>query len=115
MFVTALHQLNSPQNVAMIVRSHVAFGGNKLVFIGQELPWKFKKGTQGFSRKLEKKCEIIYLNTMGDFISWCKNSVIIPLAIEISSSSKPLPNFQFPERTALLFGNEGNGEVRRCY
>lgn len=67
MFVTALHQLNSPQNVGMIVRSHVAFGGDKLIFIGQELPWKFKKSTQAFSRQLEKKCEILYLNTMTIF------------------------------------------------
>jgi len=54
-FCTVLHKLKSPQNVGMIVRSHVANNGAEIVFVGNDLPWEFKKGSQSFSRKLEKK------------------------------------------------------------
>lgn len=62
MFATILRELQSPKNVGMIIRSHVALGGGPLVFLGYESPWKFKKGTQAFSRKLEKKCEILNID-----------------------------------------------------
>ncbi|MDH5764240.1 MAG: TrmH family RNA methyltransferase [Nitrospinota bacterium] len=35
MFLTVLHQLKSPENVGMIVRSHVAFGGDKVILSGK--------------------------------------------------------------------------------
>jgi tRNA(Leu) C34 or U34 (ribose-2'-O)-methylase TrmL len=41
MFCTALYHLKSPQNVGMIVRAHVAFGGQELLFIGRDRPWRF--------------------------------------------------------------------------
>jgi len=53
-FNTVLFQVFSPQNVGMIIRSHVAFGGKALIFVGYDKPWSFKTGTHGFSRKLEK-------------------------------------------------------------
>jgi hypothetical protein len=55
MFWTALNELKSPENAGMIVRSHVAFGGEELVVIGTE-PWQFKKRAQSFSRRLEHLC-----------------------------------------------------------
>ena len=84
MFLTVLHQLKSPENVGMIVRSHVAFGGDKVIFVGQDLPWRFKKSTQAFSRKLEKRCEILYLKTDDDFFLWCEAKHFSPVAIEIA-------------------------------
>jgi hypothetical protein len=35
MFATVLHNLKSPENKGIIVRTHMAFGGEKLVIIGQ--------------------------------------------------------------------------------
>jgi 23S rRNA (guanosine2251-2'-O)-methyltransferase len=49
MFCTVLNRLKSPTNVGMIVRSHVAFGGQQVVFIGDDKPWEFRKGSQSFS------------------------------------------------------------------
>ena len=45
MFWTVENELKSPENAGMIVRSHVAFGGQEIVIIGSE-PWRFKKRAQ---------------------------------------------------------------------
>ena len=118
MFLTVLHQLKSPENVGMIVRSHVAFGGDKVIFVGQDLPWRFKKSTQAFSRKLEKLCEILYLKTDDDFFLWCEANRYSPVAVEIARNAQTLPEYEFPERTALVVGNEAKGLppefIKRC-
>ena len=108
-FATVLHDLRSPVNVGTIVRSHVAFGGSDVVFVGLEKPWRFKRNTQAFSRRLERICDITYLKSDDEFFAWCADSDYSPIAIEISSDSMPLPDFRFPERPALVVGNEGQG------
>lgn len=117
MFCTALHNLKSPENAGIIVRAHVAFGGDKIIVIGSE-PWQFKKRAQAFSRRLEKNCEFIYLKKDDEFFDWCKKEDISPIAIEINSPPTFLPEFKFPERIALVIGNEGKGLsqefLKRC-
>ncbi len=108
MFCTVLYNLKSPENAGIIVRTHVAFGGDKIIVIGSE-PWQFKKRAQAFSRRLEKICEFIYLKKDDEFFDWCKKENIIPIAIEINLPPTFLPKFKFPERTALIVGNEGEG------
>ncbi|MDE1462858.1 TrmH family RNA methyltransferase [Spartinivicinus poritis] len=108
-FCTVLHSLNSPQNVGMIVRSHIAHGGNEIVFIGHELPWQFKKGSQSFSRKLEKQAEIIHLPNPDDVFEWCMANSYTSVAIEIAEQTSLLNQFTFPEKTALIVGNEADG------
>jgi tRNA G18 (ribose-2'-O)-methylase SpoU len=93
----------------MIVRTHVAFGGQEVVFVGSERPWEFRKQSQVFSRKLEKLCELVFIETDEEFFSWCADRQLSTVALEISSDSSPLRNFQFPDRTALVVGNEGKG------
>ena len=88
--VTALHTLKSPQNVGMIVRSHVAFGGAQVLFVGHELPWRFRKGTQAFSRKLERQCEIAHCPGDDDFFAWCAEHSVVPVAVEISPDALPV-------------------------
>ena len=109
MFCTVLHKLKSPENVGMIVRSHVAFGGDKVVFVGHELPWRFRKSTQAFSRKLEKICELVYLREDEEFFKWCHDHNLSSVAIEISPNTSDLRNFEFPQRTALIVGSEAIG------
>ncbi len=109
MFCTVLHELKSPTNVGMIVRSHVAFGGVQIVFVGQNKPWEFRKQSQSFSRKLEKLCEMVFIDTDEDFFAWCAAQNYSSTALEISTSSSPIRNYPFPERTALIVGSEGAG------
>ncbi len=108
-FCTILNSLKSPQNVGVIVRSHVAHGGNDLIFTGQDLPWRFKKGTQAFSRKLEKICEIKHIPDPTKALTWCKANKYSTVAIEIMEDPVFLDEFVFPSRTAIIVGNEGTG------
>ncbi len=108
MFSTVLNDLKSPENVAMIVRSHVAFGGDRLIVIGNR-PWRFKKRAQGFSRRLEKLCSFVYISDENSFFRWAEAEAFVPIAIEITQPPTLLSDFAFPERTALVVGNERTG------
>lgn len=116
-FAMVLHELKSPQNVGMIVRSHVAFGGSSLVLIGPE-PWRFRKGSQAFSRKLERLCDLVFLPDFDSFLGWSERGGWTPVALEISPASVALPQFVMPDRPALVLGNEGSGlppsVLQRC-
>ena len=108
MFCTVLHNLKSPENIGIIVRAHVAFGGDEIIVISST-PWKITKRTQAFSRKLEKLCNLIFFKDDNEFFDWCKKENISPIAIEITSPPNFLPNFKFPKRSAIVVGNEGIG------
>ncbi len=117
MFATVLHHLNSPENVGMVVRAHVAFGGGPLVMIGPD-PWRFKKRCQGFSRRLERVTDILHMPDDDAFFRWCAAEAYVPVAIEISENPVYLPAFRFPDRPAVIVGNEAKGLpaefLRRC-
>ena len=118
MFATVLHNLTSPENTGIIVRNHVAFGGEKLVMIGPD-PWRFKKRTQSFSRRLEKVSNLIHIKDDDAFFLWCKTEQFQPVAIEITENPIYLPSFKFPERPAIIVGHEGKGLspefIKRCH
>lgn len=108
-FCTILNSLKSPQNVGMIIRSHVAYGGSEIIFTGLDHPWNFKKGTQAFSRKLENKCEIIHIPDQYKALEWCKENNYSAVALEIAENSTFLDEFSFPGRSAVIVGNEADG------
>ena len=109
MIVPILHSLKSPVNVGSIVRSHRAFGGTSLVFVGHENPWRFKKSTQAFSRRLERDLDITYLDDDDALLEWCQAQRIASVALEISANATPIDQFVFPDDTALICGNEATG------
>ncbi|MDX1907150.1 MAG: TrmH family RNA methyltransferase [Bacteroidia bacterium] len=108
-FNTVLHLVSSPQNVGMITRSHVAFGGQKLIFVGYDRPWQYRSGTQGFSRKLEATCEVLHFETVAAFLSWSLAESISCIAVEITETAANLPGYPFPETCNLIVGSEKNG------
>ncbi len=108
-FCTIINSLKSPQNVGMIVRSHVAFGGSELIITGHKLPWQFKKGTEAFSRKLEKQCVIKHIPDQFETLQWCKDNNYTSIALEIASPPVFIDEFTFPERVALIVGSESTG------
>ncbi len=109
MFATVLHNLKGPRNVGQILRSHVAFGGGPLLFVGYDEPWDFKKGSTRYSRKLEEHCDIVHLPTDDAFFDWCTRNDYTPVAIEIAKPPVFLAEFEFPDRPALIVGHEGRG------
>jgi len=108
-FDTVLRTLRSPQNVGMIVRSHAAFGGRRVVMVGYEQPWRFGPGTQAFSRRLESTCEFVNLADDDAFFRWCAAEAVAPVAIEVASPPILLNEFRFPQSVALVVGSEGAG------
>ena len=108
-FCTILNALKSPQNVGMILRSHVAYGGSELIFTGQDHPWNFKKGTQAFSRKLENQCDILHIPDQYNALQWCRENNYTSIAVEISENAFFLNEFSFPNCSAIIVGNEARG------
>ena len=108
-FCTVIHSLKSPENVGMIVRSHAAHNGSEIIFTGNELPWAFKKGSQSFSRKLEKQAEIIYIKDPIEAIEYVRKNGYSPIALEIAENSEFLNTFSFPQKVALIVGSEKDG------
>ena len=108
-FATILRGLKSPTNVGSIVRTHVAMGGGPLVMVGYDQPWSFRKGSQAFSRKLEKQCEITYLNEDADLFEWCAKGAWASVAVEIRPEASPISEIAWPERVALILGTESVG------
>ncbi len=109
MFYTVLHQLVDPRNIGMIIRSHVAFGGSGFVFSGYNPPYKFSKKNKAYSRSLEKHCEPLQFAESKDLFAWLKKEDIKSVAIEITKDAVLLPEFTFPEKSAIIFGAESGG------
>lgn len=109
MFHTVLHQLKNPQNIGMIIRSHAAFGGAKLIFSGYEQPYSMRRREKAYSRSLFEKCESMQFKEADDFFIWAKNHSIVTIAIEICDDAKPLPDFDFSGEVAIVMGNESYG------
>jgi len=109
MFATVLHNLRGPRNVGQIIRSHVAYGGGPLLFVGHDEPWDFRKSTSRYSRNLEQDCDILHMPNNDAFFEWCVENNYTPIAIEIADPPRFLANFSFPTRPAIIVGNEGEG------
>lgn len=116
MFWTVLHNLKSPENAGILIRSHLAFGGAQVVVVGRE-PWALKRRAQAFSRRLEHLCEIVRCLDDDAFLTWCTKADAHPVAVEIATPPAFLPDYPFRPRVALIVGNEGRGLpalIERC-
>ncbi|AWV89232.1 hypothetical protein DN745_07705 [Bradymonas sediminis] len=109
MFATVLHNLKGPRNVGQIIRSHVAYGGGPLLFVGHDEPWTFRKSTSRYSRNLEQHRDIVHIPNDDAFFDWCIENDYTPIAIEIANPPLFLANFSFPTRPAIIVGHEGQG------
>jgi len=109
----AFNQTKSPTNVGILIRSFVAFGGKRAVFVGYDLPWAFKKGSEAFSRKLERSVEVVHVKTESEFFEWSSENSLIPIALEVSETAVPVSSYQFPKRTVIILGSEKTGLSER--
>lgn len=107
MFHTVLANLKSPENVGLIVRSHVAFGGSDIIFIGE--PWHLSKRAKAFSRGLERLCTFQHFPDEDDFFQWVQADRLPVIALEISQAATPIAQYTFPENLVLAVGSEALG------
>jgi tRNA G18 (ribose-2'-O)-methylase SpoU len=117
-FALGMRDLKSPQNIGALVRSHVAFGGRTVVFVGRLTPWRFTRHTKAFSRGFESSCDLITLPTDDALFDWCRLNDCRSVALEIGANATPLNRFQFPPRSIIVVGHESFGLdtafVERC-
>ncbi len=108
-FVTILYPLKSPHTVGVIVRSHVAFGGNDVICTGHALPWQLKKGSQAFSRQLETKASMLHIAEPEHCLAWCRTFQYVPIALKIASPPHYRHHVAWSPRVALIVGNDASG------
>jgi TrmH family RNA methyltransferase len=109
MFHTVLHQLKNPQNIGMIIRSHAAFGGGKLIFTGYEEPYTVNRRQKAYSRSLFDKCESMHFKEIDVFFNWAKTNSVQTISIEICNDAIPLPDLDFSNEVAFVMGSEKYG------
>lgn len=109
-FNTVLLNLRSAKNVGMIARSHLAFGGNYLILIGDSNKWNFKGGTSTYTRKINDLEKLLFFDNFNDFLKWNNSNQKTPnLAIEIDKESKNSSQYAFPKNCNVILGNERTG------
>jgi tRNA G18 (ribose-2'-O)-methylase SpoU len=118
-FNTVLNQLRSAKNIGMIARSHLAFGGELLIIIGDKNKWNFKGGTSTYTRKIDELEKLIFFETFQLFLDWNKkNFKGLNLAIEIDDHSAFSTNYKMPDGCNIILGNERTGirkeELKLC-
>lgn len=109
-FNTVLYNLRSAKNVGMIARSHIAFGGNLLILIGDSKKWNFKGGTSTYTRKLIELDQLIFFENFEAFMIWNKaKDNAKNVAVEISKEASLTNTFSNYQNTNLILGNERTG------
>ncbi|MDF7822339.1 TrmH family RNA methyltransferase [Runella sp. MFBS21] len=108
-FNTVINLIHHPRNIGMITRSHVAFGGGKLIFLGYEKPWEFCDEASAYATNLQNKCSIMHFMTLQSFVDWSKDNDFVNYAIEISDNSKSITGYNFTRKCNFIFGNEFTG------
>jgi len=106
-FNTVLHELRSAKNVGMIARSHLSFGGEYLILIGDKNKWNFKGGPSTYTRKINEAEKLLFFKDFDSFLNWNKNAVNI--AVEIAEESALSSTYKYPENCNIILGNEGTG------
>lgn len=109
-FNTVLYNLRSAKNVGMIARSHIAFGGNFLILIGEKNKWDFKGGTSTYTRKLIEQDRVLFFETFEELTIWNKvNGNAKNIAVEISENAELTSSFKNYDNCNLILGNERTG------
>lgn len=109
MFATVLYKVLDPRNIGLILRSHMAFGGDEFIFMGYDKDFKMGKKWAGTSRALEKKIESIYFPDSKEFFLWAMKREYTTFAVEIGEKAMDLPKVKFTSKPAFILGNEQRG------
>lgn len=106
-----LDGLRTPENIGSALRLADAAGSQRIVILGdKDFDISSSKKLSRIARKTENKLDISCINRK-EFVK--KITSFRPLiAIEISSHSKSLFEFQFPESCSFILGNERHGISR---
>jgi len=93
----------------MIARSHLAFGGDKLVLVGCPNAWKFTGGAHTYTRKLIEENRLLRFDNHESFLVWSKKIKAKLAVVEIDPNG--LSTIPTADNTLinLVLGNEQRG------
>ncbi len=106
-FNTVLHELRSAKNVGMIARSHLSFGGQYLILIGDKNKWNFKGGTSSYTRKINEAEKLLFFSDFDAFLKW--NTDFVNIAVEIDTHAQLSSEYTYPKNCNIILGNERTG------
>lgn len=102
-FVTVCMNLDGDFNLSSLIRNSAWFNNHSVWIVGNK---KYdRRGTVGTHNYLD----VEYRKEPLDAIAELKSLGFSVVAAEISDDSVELQNFEFPERVAVIFGEEGLG------
>jgi len=98
------------QNIGSLFRIGEAFGIEKIIFTGKDIPLNPRKINKT-SRSTHLHVKHLVIEENKDLISYLQQNNYEIIALEIASSSKPLKEVELPldKKIALVIGNEING------
>jgi len=112
--ILILPDIRSVYNVGSIIRTAAFFGVSKIIYTGYTpYPNDPKRSLvrpglhlEKVSLGAEKMVENIYQENLDDVISELKNEGYKIVALELLASAIDIKIFQWPEKCALILGNE---------
>ncbi|MDR7210585.1 TrmH family RNA methyltransferase [Flavobacterium piscis] len=98
------------QNIGSLFRISEAFGVEKIIFLGKDIPLNSRKINKT-SRSTHLHVPYIIIEETNDLIDLLVQNNFEIISLEITNSSKPLQEVILPEnkKIALIIGNEING------
>lgn len=109
-FNTVLLHLRSAKNIGMIARSHLAFGGDHLIIIGDENKWNFKGGTSTYTRKINELDKLLFFKDFDAFLIWNNKGINFKnIAVEVEKNTESSVDYNYPEKCNVILGNERTG------
>ncbi|MBE0393455.1 TrmH family RNA methyltransferase [Flavobacterium sp. PL002] len=98
------------QNIGSLFRISEAFGVEKIIFLGKEVPLTPRKINKT-SRSTHLHVPHLTIEDPNELINYLRKNDYETVALEITTTSKPLKKLTVPttKKTALIIGSEING------
>jgi tRNA G18 (ribose-2'-O)-methylase SpoU len=98
------------QNIGSLFRISEAFGVEKIIFIGKNIPLNLRKINKT-SRSTHLHIPYSTINETKDVIDYLRENNYEIISLEITNTSKPLKEVDIPpsKKVALVIGSEING------
>jgi tRNA G18 (ribose-2'-O)-methylase SpoU len=99
----AVMNLMNESNVGGLVRTANAAALREVVIVGR------KKWNKGAATRAHSKIKVVKMRTSDEFVDYCKKNNYNIVSVEIGGDSNNIFEYEYPENTMLVIGNEGTG------
>jgi tRNA G18 (ribose-2'-O)-methylase SpoU len=99
----AVMNLSNEMNVGGLVRTASASALKEIVIVGR------KKWNRGAATGAHSRTKIVKMRTSDEFVDYCRKNNYNIVSVEIGEDSRNIFEYEYPENTMLVIGNEGTG------